>query len=76
MNSPMNDPLLAMAHAARTGGNPMQMLNQMARQDPRLNQAQRMLQGKNSKQLEQMARNMAKERGIDLNQLVQSLGLL
>ena len=72
---PMNDPLFAMVSAARRGENPMRMLEQMAGRDPRLAQAKKMLQGKDARQLEQMARNMARERGLDLEQLMQSLGL-
>lgn len=72
---PMNDPLLAMVNAARQGKSPLQVLDQLAVRDPRMAQAKRMLQGKDAKQLEQMARNMARERGLDLNQIAQSLGL-
>lgn len=72
----MNDPLLAAIDTARRGGNPMQLLERTLGQDPRMAQAMGMLRGKNARQLEQMARNMAKERGIDLNDLARSMGLM
>ena len=72
----MNDPLMAAAQTAKQGGDPMQFLRRFAGQDPRMAQAMGMLRGKDSRQLEQMARNMAKERGIDLNELARSMGLM
>lgn len=53
--------------AMRSGKNPMQFAQQLAAQDPRAKQALQMIQGKSPQQLEQLARNMAKEKGIDLD---------
>lgn len=72
---PMNNPLLAALEAARRGQDPLQMLNTLTGQDPRMGRAMQMLRGKNANQLEHMARNMARERGIDLNELIRSLNL-
>lgn len=72
---PMNDPLMMLADAARRGQNPMQVLDRLATQDPRMAQAKQMLRGKSPQQLEQMARNMARERGVNIDELVRSLGL-
>lgn len=71
---PMNNPMIALVNAAKNGGNPMQMIQQMAGQDPQVRQFLNMVQGKNSKQLEQMARNMAKERGTSVEAVMQQLG--
>ena len=55
---------------------PMQMLlNQMLQADPRARQAMQMLQGKSPKELEQMARNMAKERGVTIEDVMRQLRL-
>lgn len=70
-----NNPLAMLMQVAQTGGNPMAMLQQMAMQNPQMAQAYRLINGKNAQQLQTMAQNMAKERGIDLNQVVQSLGI-
>ena len=64
-----------MLQMARNGGNPMQMLQQMAGQNPQAAQAMRLIQGKNPQQLRQIAENMAKERGVDLNQMAHQMGI-
>lgn len=46
MMPPMNNPMTAMLQMARNGGNPMQMLQQMAGQNPQAAQAMRLIQGK------------------------------
>lgn len=66
---------MAMLQMARNGGNPMQMLQQMAGQNPQAAQAMRLIQGKNPHQLRQIAENMAKERGVDLNQIARQMGV-
>lgn len=69
MNNPMQ--LLSMMR----GGNPQQILQQMIQQDPRVGQAMQMIQGKSPQELRQMAENLAKERGVDLNALMQQFGM-
>lgn len=71
---PMNNPMIALVNAAKNGGNPVQLMQQMAGQDPQVRQALQMIRGKNAQQLEQMARNMAKERGTSIEAIVQQLG--
>ena len=66
---------MAMLQMARNGGNPMQMLQQMAGQNPQAAQAMRLIHGKNPQQLRQIAENMAKERGVDLDQMARQMGL-
>ena len=53
----------------------MQMIQQMAGQNPQAAQAMRLIQGKNPQQLRQIAENMAKERGVDLNQIARQMGV-
>ena len=71
----MNNPIMALVNAARSGGNPMQLMQQMAMQDPRIAQAQRMIQGKSPQQLRTMAENMARERGTTVQDVARSLGI-
>ena len=59
----------------KSGGNPTQLMSQMAGANPQMAQAMQMIQGKSSEQLQQMAMNMARENNIDLGQLAQQLGL-
>ena len=53
----------------------MQLLQQMAGQNPQAAQAMRLIQGKNPQQLQQIAENMAKERGISIDDLARQLGV-
>lgn len=71
----MNNPLMQMVGLLQSGGNPMQMLQQMAMQNPQAAQAMKMIRGKSPQELRQMAENMAKERGTTLDAVAQSLGL-
>ena len=70
-----NNPLAVLVQSMNSGKNPMALLQQMARQNPQIAQAMSLMQGKSPQQLEQMARNMAGERGIDINQMMRQLGI-
>lgn len=71
----MNNPLMMLVQMAQQGGNPMQMLQQMAGNNPAAQQTLRMIQGKSPAQMRQVAENMARERGIDLNEMARRMGL-
>jgi len=71
----MNNPLQTAIQMMNIGRNPMGMLQQVAGHNPRMAHAMQMISGKSPQQLRQMAENMAKERGIDLNDFVRSLGI-
>lgn len=44
------------------------MVNQMLRSNPLFQRAQQMAQGKSEEELKQIANNLCKQRGIDLNE--------
>lgn len=71
----MNSPIVPIIGALRSGGNPLALMQQMAGSSPQMVQALQIINGKNPQQLQQIAMNMAKERGLDVNQLIQGLGL-
>lgn len=71
----MNNPIAMLMQMAQRGGNPMQMLQQMAGNNPAAQQTLRMIQGKSPAQMRQVAENMARERGIDLNEMARRMGL-
>ena len=71
----MNNPLMQLVSMTRQGGNPMQMIQQMAANNPQAAQAMRIMQGKSPEQLRQIATNMAKERGMTVEQVMQQLGI-
>ena len=45
-----------------------QMVNQMLRNNPLFQRAQRMAQGRSEEELKQIARNLCKQRGINLEE--------
>ena len=58
--------------------NPMAMIQQMAGQNPLMGRALRMGQGKSVEELQGIAQNLAKQRGMDgnqFNQFLSSFGL-
>lgn len=52
------------------GANPIQFLQSMALQNPTAGNLLQMMNGKSPKELENIARNMAQERGLDLDQVL------
>ena len=56
------------------GGNPMQVLGSMGG-NPQIAQFMKMINGKSGQQLQQMAENMARDRGIDIDELARQLGM-
>lgn len=70
MNNPMQ--LLGMLQNAQ---NPMGMLQQMFGNHPQYGQVMQIIKGKSPQQLEQYARNLAKNQNIDINQLASQFGL-
>ena len=70
-----NNPMMALMNAMRTGGNPMAIIQQMAAQNPQVAQAMKLMQGKTPQQLRQTAENMAKERGISVEEIARQLGI-
>ena len=53
-----------------------QALQRMQKQDPnRFNQIMNMVRGKGDSQLKEMAENIAKERGVDLNQFASQFNI-
>ena len=59
----------------RVGGDPTQILTQMSRTNPMVGQIMRMTNGKTPNEMRNMAQEMARQRGVNLNQLAESMGL-
>lgn len=59
----------------KNGGNPLPMIQQMAQGNPQMAQAMQYIQGKSPQQLQQIAMNMAKERGTTVEQVARQLGI-
>lgn len=70
----MNHPIFQVMNAMRSG-NPVQIMQQAAGRNPYAAQTYQAIQGKAPAQLRQVAENMAKEKGIALDQLAAQFGL-
>ena len=71
----MSNPLNILLSAARGGVNTNALMQQMAASNPQVNQIVRLMQGKTPAELEQMARNMARERGTTIEDIARGLGI-
>ena len=71
----MNEILMMLIQVMRSGGNPMQAVASMAKGNPVMRQGANMIAGKSPEQVEQIARNMAKQRGVNIDEMLQQLGL-
>ena len=65
----VNDPLMMLLSAS----DPMAALNMMAMQNPQFRPILPLIQGKTPNQLRMTAENVAREKGIDLNQLMNQI---
>ena len=72
-DAPQFNPMQMIVNRFMGGMTPMVILDQMA--GPQVQQAKRIIGGKNQDQLKQIAMNMAKERGIELSDLAAQLGI-
>ena len=70
---PMNP--MQVIQMLQRGANPNQLMMQLAQNNPAIRQAMQLVNGKTPDQIRDMAQQMAKQRGIDLDQLTQQLGI-
>ncbi len=66
------NPLMMLIQAIRGGGNLMETLSQMSG-NPTVARGMQMIEGKSDSELEQLARNMAKERGTTPEEIFDSI---
>lgn len=68
-----NDALTTLITILKTGGNPQAVLNSMAAQNPKIGEALQLLQGKSSQDMENICRNLCKQKGIDFDSTLQQV---
>lgn len=61
--------------AAQGGADPNQLVMQLAQNNPLFRNAMQMANGRTPEQIYGMATQMAQQRGVDLNQLANNLGI-
>lgn len=71
----MNNPMMQMISMLRGGMNPQTMLANMAQNNPQVRQVMQMMQGKSPAELQQMAKNMAAQRGTTVEDIARQLGI-
>lgn len=71
----MNNPMQMITSQLRRGMNPNAILSQMAQRDPRVAQVMQITRGKSNAEMRQYAENLARERGVDLDSFVRSMGI-
>ena len=64
-----------LAQLVQSGGNPTAMINRMAQQNPQIAQSMQMLSGRRPQELQQIAMNLAQQKGLDLNAVIRGLGI-
>lgn len=60
---------------AQRGVDPNRLAQQLIQQNPAVQQAAQMMQGKTPAQIKQMAYNRAAQMGVDLNQMAKEMGI-
>ena len=71
----MNNPMMQLVGMLQSGMNPQQLLASMAQNNPQVRQVMQMIQGKSPAELQQMAQNMAAQRGTTVEDIAKQLGL-
>ena len=67
--------LIQMVNLMRNGGNPIGFLQMMANNNPVAAQVLNLCKGKNASQLEEIAKNLAKNNGTTIEDVARSLGI-
>ena len=70
-----NNPMSMLMAMLQNGGNPSAALAQMARSNPQVAQVMNLLGGKTPTQHRIIAENIARERGVNLEDLMRQLGM-
>ena len=66
---------MQMIQMLQSSGNPMQAMMNMANQNPMLRNVIQIMNGKTPQQMEQTVRQIAQQRGVDLDQLAHHMGV-
>lgn len=70
----MNPMAMLMQMMRSRSGNPAQLLEQLARQNPAMRQAMDMTRGKSPQEVRQIADNMARQRGTTVEDILRRMG--
>ena len=71
----MSNMMQMISSQIQRGMTPNAILSQLAQRDPRVAQVMQITRGKSNEEMRQYAENLARERGMDLDSFVRSLGI-
>ena len=71
----LNNQIIQLVGQLRGSQNPQVLMNQMLGNNPNYQRAMQMANGKDQNQLQQVAQNLCDQRGINLNDFINRLGL-
>ena len=71
----MNNPMMQLVGMLQNGKNPQQVLMSMAQNNPQVRQVMQMIHGKSPAELQQMAQNMAAQRGTTVEDIAKQIGI-
>lgn len=71
----LQNPAMMILQALANGRPLDSILDVIGKQSPEMDKAVSIIRGKNAQQLQGIAENMARERGIDIRSLVKNLGI-
>ncbi len=71
----MSNMMQMISSQLQRGMTPNAILSQLAQRDPRVAQVMQITRGKSNAEMRQYAENLARERGMDLDSFVRSLGI-
>ena len=69
------NPAVMILQALSNGRSLDSVLDAIGKQTPEMERACSIIRGKNAQQLQEIAENMARERGIDIRELAKNLGI-
>lgn len=75
MMNQQNNPMMQIMQMLQGGQNPAAILDMLSGVNPQVRQVRDMMRGKSPAELEQMARNMARERGTTIEDIARSMGI-
>lgn len=70
-----NNPIMQMMEMLQNSRNPLAVMQKLAGQNPKLQQVMGMTQGKTYQQMQQMAENLAREKGVNLQEFMKQMGI-
>ena len=70
-----NNPIAKAMNLMQNGGDPSALVQEMIQNHPQREQIQRIISGKNDKQIMQTAENMCRERGTSVDEVLARVGI-